>query len=382
MSAGPELLKVKERAQGDRPRDEQVAYSTEWLSQHQHSEWDTFVQRHASGTVYHTTEWKKALEQAFPHIRGRFLALREKNSGQLLGGLPVYHVRSWLLGRRLVSIPFATVCDPLVTTLEEWNALAPELERECQTTRSKKMEIRAVLTPGHLPSSFGRRSLFKHHSLPLDIGFEALRLRFDKQSVRQKAEKARKAGVVIEERNDRTAMAISHALLAMTRRRLSLPPMPYRFFEAIHNNLRAEHLKIFLAYQNSQAIACHIVLIFRDQWISEYSANADGAISGVNQLLYLETIRQACAQGAQRFSYGRTSTDNEGLLSYKRRWGTVEEKLTDYTLRRTGAPKLQVKGSAASLRDSRLYNVCKQAIARTPMPVCKLIGNFCYRHLG
>jgi hypothetical protein len=380
MSARPELL--KESVRGDRPRDESRAYSTEWLSQNQHSEWDAFVQRHALGSVYHTTEWKKVLEQAFPHIRGRFLALRDRNSSQLLGGLPVYRVRSWLLGRRLVSIPFATVCDPLVTTLAEWNVLAPELERERDATRSKKLEIRAVLTPGDLPPSFTSRSLFKHHSLPLDIGFDALRLRFDKQSVRQKAEKARKAGVTVEERSDRRAMALSHSLLAITRRRLSLPPMPYRFFESMHNNLRAEHLKIFLAYQHAQVIACHIVLVFKDQWISEYSANADGAISGVNQLLYLETIRQACAEGAQRFSYGRTSTDNEGLLSYKRRWGTVEETLTDYTLRRPGAQDLHVKSGTTSVQDSRLYTVCKQAIAKAPMPLCKLIGNFCYRHLG
>ena len=29
--------------------------------------------------------------------------------------LPIYAVESGLMGRRLVSIPFATLCDPLVT---------------------------------------------------------------------------------------------------------------------------------------------------------------------------------------------------------------------------------------------------------------------------
>jgi hypothetical protein len=382
MSAPKQLPVASDR--GDEPREVHPTYSAHWLSQAQESEWDTFVLKHPLGSVYHTREWKGAIEQAFLHIRGRFLVLREGGSGPIQGGLPIYRVSSWLLGSHIASVPFATVCDPLVSTLGQWEVLAPELERERDGTRSKKLEIRAVLCPEQLPPSFESNSLFRHHALPLDRDFDNLCLRFDKQSVRQKAEKARKAGVIIEERNDKEGLVASHSLLAMTRRRLSLPPMPYRFFEAIQNNLRPEHLKIFLAYQNAKPIACHIVLIFKDQWISEYSGNADGVISGVNQLLYLETIRQACAEGARRFSFGRTSIHSEGLLSYKRRWGTTEEKLTNYTLHRdrSNNKRIRVRDDVSPSEDSPLYMLCKQVIAKAPLPVCKMIGNFCYRHLG
>jgi hypothetical protein len=307
--------------------------------------------------------------------------LREGDSGRIQAGLPIYRVSSWLLGNRLVSVPFATVCNPLVTTAGEWGVLAPELEKERGRTGSKKLVICAVANATQLPPSFESKSLFRHHTLPLDLGFEALCLRFDKHSVRQKAKKARTAGVVICERSDKGGTAISHSLLARTRRRLSLPPMPFRFFEAMQSKLRAEHIRIFLAYQNAKPIACHFILIFKDQWISEYSANADGAISGVNQLLYLETIRQACAEGARMFSFGRTSLQNEGLLSYKRRWGTIEEKLTDYTLRR-GPGGVQARDDGSPPQDSRMYRLCKKVIAKAPLPVCQMIGNFCYRHLG
>jgi hypothetical protein len=380
MSARPELVKATDRVIG--PPETHAAHSAQWLAGDQEPEWDSFVLGHPLGSVYHTSEWKRAIEQAFPHIRGRFLVLRDGGSGQIQAGLPIYKVSSWLLGGRLVSVPFATVCDPLVTTLAEWDALAPELERERGRTGSKKLEIRAVLSAGQLPPSFGSKSLFRHHALPLDRDFDALCLRFDKQSVRQKAEKARRAGVIVEERSDKRAMMVSHSMLATTRRRLSLPPMPYRFFEALQSNLRAEHLKIFLACQNEKPMACHIVLIFKDQWISEYSANADGALSGVNQLLYLETIRQACAQGARKFSFGRTSIHSDGLLAYKRRWGTIEEKLTNYALHPDHGNEAQARNDDSGSEDSPLYMLCKQVIAKAPLPVCKMIGDFCYRHLG
>jgi hypothetical protein len=270
----------------------------------------------------------------------------------------------------------------LVASVLEWDALAPELERERDRTKSKNLVIRAVGHADPLPTFFSGKSRFTHHALALDREFDAMCTVFDKRSVRQKAEKARRAGVTVEERSDEEGMRLSHSLLATTRRRLSLPPMPYRFFEALQSNLRPEHLKIFLAYQNAKPVACHLVLIFRDQWISEYSGNADGAISGVNQLLYLETIRQACAAGARNFSFGRTSIQSEGLRSYKRRWGTIEEKLTEYTLGGNHRNETQVPAEAAPSDDSRAYKLCKEAIANAPMPLCRMIGEFCYRHLG
>ena len=382
MFALLELLKATE--QGIGPPKPRAASSAQWLSQEQEAEWEAFVLRHPLGSIYHTNEWKRMIEEAFPHIRGRFLVLRENDSGPIYSGLPVYRVNSWLLGCRLVSVPFATSCNPLVASVDDWGVLLPELERELDRTRSKKLGIHGAVSAGPLPASFRSNSLYRYHSLRLDPYFNALHKRFDKKSVRQKTEKARRAGIVIQERNDIGGMLISHSLLATTRRRLSLPPMPYRFFEAMHGNLRAEHLKIFLAYQNGRPVACHIVLTFKDEWISEYSGSADGLISGVNQLLYFETIRQACAQGARKFSFGRTSIYNEGLLSYKRRWATTEEKLTDFTLRRDdrSSQERQVREDTTLSEDSRLYALCRHVISKTPLPVCKMIGDFCYRHLG
>ena len=75
---------------------------------------------------------------------------------------------------------------------------------------------------------------------------------------------------------------------------------------------------------------------------------------------------------------------NEGLLSYKRRWSTIEEKLTDYTSRRIAEPPKRRRSAKTppALEDSRLYRLCRQVIARVPMPVYKMVGDFCYRHLG
>ena len=76
------------------------------------------------GLVYHLSAWKNVLHTAFPHIRGGFLALRDRESGRIQAGMPVYTVKSWLLGRHVSSLPFSSFCDPLITSADEFRSVA------------------------------------------------------------------------------------------------------------------------------------------------------------------------------------------------------------------------------------------------------------------
>jgi hypothetical protein len=157
--------------------------------------------------------------------------------------------------------------------------------------------------------------------------------------------------------------------------------MPLKFFESMKRWLGRDHFKIFLARHEGRHVACHIVLRFKDLWTSEYSGNTDFAITGVNQLLYWETIRRAHASGAKRFSLGRTSIHNSGLLEYKRRWATVEEDLIHFNeiLRETSTSVKTVQQE----HDSSVKSpIVKWVIGNVPTAIYQWIGNFSYRHLG
>ena len=95
-----------------------------WLLPDETAEWDAFVARHPLGLVYHLSAWTRVLETAFPHIQGRFLVLKDGADGSIRAGLPVYTVKSWLLGRRVISVPFASFCDPLVSSAAEFDLAA------------------------------------------------------------------------------------------------------------------------------------------------------------------------------------------------------------------------------------------------------------------
>jgi CelD/BcsL family acetyltransferase involved in cellulose biosynthesis len=357
-------------------------FTVQWLSPDREAEWDAFVGRHELGLVYNLSSWKRTLEDAFPHISGRFLALRENTSGKIVAGLPVYRVKSWLLGNRIVSVPFASFCNPLVSDDSQLNLLLPEVVEEYQRNRSDRLEIRMTEATRQLSHPLlSRTARFKHHFLRLEKDPDELFASLAKTSICQKVIKARKAGVVVEEVGDEKSLKVCHAILVKLRHRLCLPAIPYAFFEAMRRHLWPEHLKIFLALQEGKPVACHLVLKYKDLWTSEYSASTSDALHGVNQLLYWETIRRAIAGGAKLFSFGRTSVSNLGLLSYKRRWSTSEEDLTEYVLLRAGAPD-RAPGGFAELIGPQAREWFKVLLRNSPVTLNRIIGGYCYRHMG
>ena len=125
--------------------------------------WDAFVARHPLGLVYHLSSWQRALETAFGHIRGRLLVLKD-DASQIQAGLPVYNVRSWLLKNRTVSVPFADICDPLVSTKEEFGLLWQAIEDTARQHKSKKVKIRIRrANTDCLPALLRAGAKYKHH---------------------------------------------------------------------------------------------------------------------------------------------------------------------------------------------------------------------------
>jgi CelD/BcsL family acetyltransferase involved in cellulose biosynthesis len=351
-----------------------------WLSPGEHAEWDAFVARHPLGLIYHLSSWQQVLESAFRHIHGRFLILRD-GGGQIQAGLPVYAVKSWLLKNRIVSVPYATMCDPLISTREEFNLLWPAIEDVYGKHKGRRIEIRTRrLSTDCMPAVFAASARYKHHYLPLDNPADVLFRSFHQSCVRRRLEKGRRAGIVVEERQDEQSLRVFHAMLVATRRKHLLPPMPFAFFQEMYRWLSPDHAALYLALHEGKPAGGLLVLKFKEMWTSEYSGSADDAAPGTDQVLYWDAIQRAKNSGAGSFSFGRTSLDNTGLLDYKRRWATVEEDCTDF-IARPGSKSIQSDVSAETVSPAR-YSVAKRLLQYAPPGLQKSFGDFCYRHLG
>src|SRR5216683_194891 len=79
----------------------------------------------SSAGLFHSPPWLRALSEAYGFTVRAYCATDA--AGEPVGGLAFCEIAD-ALGRRLVSVPFSDVCDPLVSSPEAWNALFARLQ--------------------------------------------------------------------------------------------------------------------------------------------------------------------------------------------------------------------------------------------------------------
>ena len=342
------------------------------------ADWDALVARHPRATVYHTSGWMQALQSAFPHIQGHLLGWRSAQTGEMVAGLALYVLSSWLLGNRLVSIPLGTLCDPLVDGPEMMLELKAQLDYLCRArsircvclkSRHRLLELEAA----------GFRLLRRrwHHYLPLGENLEQLKRGFSRTNVRQWLQRAERAELTVERCAGPEAIATFYPLFVNTRLRLGLPWPPSSFFEALAAQLGPEKHSVFIVKQAGLPLAAVLTFHFKDTLILEALGEGETARKlGAVQLAYWTATQWAFARGYKFVSFGQTDQENSGLAQHKRAWGCLEEELFEYQYAPSGQkPFVRLPGRAAKSWMRPLFQ-------RMPRQIGTAFSRFVYRHWG
>ncbi len=167
-----------------------------------------------------------------------------------------------------------------------------------------------------------------------------------------------------------------YRLTILTRRKHHLLPWPYEFLEAIyHNMIVAGHGFLLLAELNDRVIAGSMFFHFKDTVTLKFNASDDRySQSRANYLVTWKAIERAAHEGYRHFDFGITDPWNQGLLRFKRQWGSVERKVHYYyypALHITSPPKISTK--------YKLYVAMNRCL---PEFAAKLLGRALYRQLG
>src|SRR5262249_34229934 len=135
----------------------------------------------------------------------------------LQNGIVLCRVSSWLTGTRLVSLPFADHCEPLVEGSEA-EEFGRSLREQCDQDRGQYVEIRPLSES--LPEGLGlipSRSFF-FHTLDMNASREELFQRLHKDSIRRKIQRAEREGLVYDCGNSPELVDEFYRLLLVTRR--------------------------------------------------------------------------------------------------------------------------------------------------------------------
>jgi CelD/BcsL family acetyltransferase involved in cellulose biosynthesis len=331
--------------------------------------WRAFVKGHPRASVFHTTEWIEALRLSYAYEPVVYTT--SPPDTRLTNGILLCRVRSWLTGQRMVSVPFADHCDPLVDSDRDRVDLLAAL-RAATEDGCRYVELRPR-TPGLWNESAAELTeSFRLHELDLRPSLDDLFRRLHKSTIQRKIHRAEREDISCEEgRSDRLLRAF-YRLLLMTRRRHGIPPQPYCWFA----NLVAcmdDRAQIRVAFKNGDPIASILTLSHGDALVYKYGCS-DAAVHhlGAMPFLFWRAIEGAKANGASTFDLGRSDMENAGLIAFKERLGALPRTMT--YVRTAARPRRQ----APRWR----LRVPGQILARMPDRLFVAAGRLLYPHIG
>ncbi|OPY67916.1 MAG: FemAB family protein [Syntrophorhabdaceae bacterium PtaU1.Bin034] len=303
----------------------------------------------------------------------------EDAQSRIISALPFCIVRSPFTGNRIVSLPFTSYCDPLVSSPEEFpDLLGGLIDLMGSVGPARYYELRVFGGAENIDDDrLKKHSYHKIHVLDLRQGFESLRKSFHRDCIKKSVRKAERSGIIIRDGASEQDLKSYYLHHAQTRKRLGLPIQPYSFFRNMWDIMKPPgYFSLFMAELEGKVIGGLIVFRFRDTLSLEHIGTDLGhLLLRPNHLLYFKAIETACAEGLSYADFGKTTADNQGLLDFKRRWGATQYDVTYFYYP-------HVKGMMALEDTSAKHKFFVNIGKRMPLVFARGLGRIAYRHMG
>ncbi len=294
-------------------------------------------------------------------------------------GISIFLVKSSITGNRLVSVPFSTLSDPLVSAPEDLDFILQGLLSFYKRNNIDYIEINSSFSDVLQASEIlGVSRSYIHHYIPIDNTLEILKKSFHYNCIQRPIRKSLKSGLVFKHGIDENDLCEFYKLYLTTRKRLCLPPIPYSFFSHLWKEFgNTNNLSLMLSTYESDPVSGMLLFKFNRKVCLEFVVdNGIARERCPNHFLYWAAIQEANREGSEIVSLGRTPIDNHNLILFKSRWGTKATILSDYYYPKEAA---MMKGDKEV---SWKYKMIRNVSRYSPDPVFSLLGRFCYRHLG
>lgn len=333
------------------------------------STWDASVRHCPQASFYHSAAWARVLHDTYGY---RPFYLLISAGGLPRAVLPIMEVQSRLTGRRGVSLPFSDDCEAASKDRAAFQGLFRVAQALGDERGWRYLECRGAgaLLPGARTSVtyFG-------HRVRLTADEELLFSSFD-GAVRRAIRKAWRSGLSVEVSDSPQAVRDFYELFCLTRKRHGLPPQPFLFYENIRRHVLAEGRgTIVLVRLHRRPVAAAVFFHGPDSVVMKFAAS-DLRFQHlrINNLALWTAMKHYARAGYQTMDFGRTALTNDGLRSFKRRWG-ASERLISYH-------RFDLRENAFVLSRAQPAPTQELLFKVLPVSVSRIAGVLFYRHMA
>jgi FemAB-related protein (PEP-CTERM system-associated) len=274
-------------------------------------DWDLFVTSNTQATPFHRTAWIRALERTFEYVN---VSLYAERGGRISGVLPLFLVTNWVLGRCLISTPFADyggVCAKDEESADALVAYATEIASVEKVDFLELRQKRSKPRPGFYP-----RDLYVSFDTELASDPETQLSRLPRDT-RYMIRKGAKAGFAFT--SGIHQWEEFYKLFSVNWRRLGTPVLPKEWLRALLDEFQ-DSADLLMAHLNGRPVAGVLSFVFRNTLFPHYcGASADANSFAASNTIYWELMRRSIEQGLQGFDFGR-SKKNTGAYKFKSSW--------------------------------------------------------------
>lgn len=330
------------------------------------AQWDEFVEKCGEATFFHRAGWQVIMEEVFRHPTYYLYAERD---GRIEGVLPMAHVKSWLFGNSLVSLPFTVYAGVAADTGEAASTLEAEAEKIALRLKVAHLEYRNVAARH---PDWPTQGLYVTFRKNIDPDEEVNMLAIPRKQ-RAMVRKGIKGGLIgqIDSNTDRF-----FALYASNVHRHGTPSLPKKYFDALMRIFGPACEILIVTTADGQALSSVLTFYFRDEVMPYYAGDDERARdSAANDFKYWDLMRRSCARGLKVFDYGRSKIGT-GTYAFKKHWGFEPQPLHyEYRLYKREAIPQNNPNNAK-------FSVLISTWRRMPLAAATWLGPHIVRSLG
>jgi FemAB-related protein (PEP-CTERM system-associated) len=274
-------------------------------------EWDAFVGAHRLGTPFHLTAWRKTIAEVYG-FEPRYLVA--ETDGAMAGVLPLFAVKNPLMGRVLLSSPFAVYGGVLASSQEAQRALGDAVAVMGRRERVDYVELRNAWPE----QGVGFEPLSRYVTFTQQIGpDEPAILEAIPRKTRYMVRKALKHAYSSRKTRE---LGVFWDQYSKSLRRLGTPCFPRRYFEALLANF-GDRIEIHEVLLEGEPVAVAMSFLFGDRILPYYGASDPSRNDyAPNNYMYFDLMRWAGGQGYREFDFGRSKKES-GSFDFKAHWG-------------------------------------------------------------
>lgn len=379
--------------------------------------WDAYVRAHPKATVYHLSGWLNVIKKTYGHNTYYLMAMKtgghlkehltqgsnyqlpyantEPKESLISGILPLVHLKHFLFGNSLISIPFFDCSGILADSEETEKALLSEAIKLGQTLKVKNIELRQTkplpwLYEIHSASltEKGQRTSVNKSSIPFPCYTKSNKVRMllelpDNAQILIKSFKSKLRSQITKPTREGLTAQIGGLELLENFYKVFLTNMrdlgsPVHSKKLVLNVLYEfpSESRVVIVYKNRQPLAASIMVGFNNTLENPWSSSLRKySRLGPNMLLYWTMLEHACDNAFTYFDFGRSSP-GEGTYKFKEQWGAKSFPLYWIFISLDGKPI-----DERTSEQSKFQNAIN-AWKKLPVPATKIIGPMIRKHIG